>query len=498
MQNETIYALLVGVGDYRNMNTENLSSYQNDVKLMKAALQSGLNVSGEHIRMMTGEKQSGLVTVSDFARSIASFHQLLKTEDTFVLYFSGHGSDQNLVYSDGSIALQSVIDFTEKLPAKNKIVILDCCYSGDFRASGAKQLNFEQSLSEFVGHGIAVMASSAADEVSRLGTDGKYSLFTSALATAMTQNRGKRKGYRSLYELNEEVQRLLDCWNKQYPEKAQHSVFRSRMGGTIYFPVETHQEKQAREKEQREIMWKTADYQVIQVKDISTRQMKRLSAFIVCHDHTDMTKLADYTKEIAGRLRARAVWCYFGADDRDIQNSLHYAYTIWAADAEIKRLYFKEHHDAREIQGIYVWENSCYEMLKQMQEPSMTREEFILTNKKLLALIVSKAEAYIVDLQEVANRTLDLHEMKERYRTWSLEVRKLYLELTDGDIAPEDLHDWSEEILNLAGWVLDLGLWLEYKQSSDEISESELWLIKRTVGEYCESLEKARKMTLKE
>lgn len=493
MQNEMIYALLIGVGDYRNMNTENLSSYQNDTELLKAALQCGLNVPADHIRMMTGENNRGLVTVSDFARSIASFHQLLNAEDTFVLYFSGHGADQNLVYSDGLIELQSVIDFTEKLPAKNKIVILDCCYSGDFHAGGAKQLAFEQSLSEFVGHGIAVMASSAADEVSRLGIDGKYSIFTSALATAMMQNRGKRKGYRSLYELNEDVQFLLDRWNRQYPEKAQHSVFRSRMGGTIYFPVETH-----REKKKQEIVWETADYQVIRVKDISTHQMKRLSAFIVCRDHTDMTKLTEYTKEIAGKLRARAVWCYFGADERDIQNSLHYAYAIWTADAEAKKLYFQKNASAQEIQGIYVWENSCYEMLKQMQEPSMTREEFILTNKKLLALIVSKAEAYIVDLQEVANRLLNLREMQERYRTWSLEVRKLYLKLTDGDIAPEDLHDWSEEILNLAGWVLDLGLWLEKKQGKGEIGENELWLIKRTVSEYYESLEKIRKITWNE
>lgn len=493
MKNETIYALLIGVGDYRNMNTENLSSYQNDTELLKAALQCGLNVPADHIRMMTGENGSGLVTVSDFARSIASFHQLLKKEDTFVLYFSGHGLNQHLVYSDGLIALQSVIDFAEKLPAKNKIVILDCCYSGDFHAGGAKQLDFEQSLSEFVGYGIAVIASSAADEVSRLGSDGRYSLFTSALATAMTQTRGKRKGYRSLYELNEEVQILVNSWNRQYPEKAQHSVFRSSMGGTIYFPVETH-----REKKKQEIMWETADYQVSRVKDISTHQMKRLSAFIVCRDHTDMTKLADYTKEIAGRLRARAVWCYFGADDRDIQNSLHYAYTIWAADAEAKTLYFRGNASAQEIQGIYVWENSCYGMLKQMQEPSMTREQFIFTNKKLLALIVSKAEAYIVDLQEVANRLLDLTEMKNRYRTWNLEVRKLYLELSDGDIAPEDLYDWSEEILSLAGWVLDLGLWLEKKQGEGEIGEGELWIIKRTVMEYYESLEKIKKITQNE
>lgn len=493
MQNEHIYALLIGVGDYRRMNTENLSSYQNDAELMKTALVSGLRVPGEHIRIMTGEDENGLVTVSDFAKSIASFRKLLSEEDTFVLYFSGHGMDQHLVYSDGLIALQSVIDFAEKLPAKNKLVLLDCCYSGDFRAIGAKKLDFEQSLSDFVGHGIAIMASSAADEVSRLGEDGTYSLFTDALATAMVQNRRKRNGCLSLYEWNEEVQSLVNGWNRRYPERAQHPVFRSSMGGTIYFPVENKKT----EKPQK-VLWETEHYKVVQVKDFSTRQIKRLSAFVVCREHSDISRLPQYTKEIAGKLQARGVWCHFGADDRDIQNSLYYAYTICAADAEVKKLYFRENAYAQEIQGIYVWENSCYEMLKKMQEPSMTREEFILTNKKLLALIVSKAEAYIVDLQEVANRTMDLCEMQKRYKSWNLEVKKLYLELTDGDIAPEDLHDWSEEILNLAGWVLDLGLWLEQKQSGGEMGIGELWLIKQSIGKYYGSLEKLKEITLNE
>lgn len=47
-----------------------------------------------------------------------------------------------------------------------------------------------------------------------------------------------------------------------------------------------------------------------------------------------------------------------------------------------------------------------------MQEPRQTREEFIEENKQLLAVIVTLAEKFVVDLQEVANNTLTIYEMQ--------------------------------------------------------------------------------------
>ena len=61
---------------------------------------------------------------------------------------------------------------------KNKIVILDCCYSGNFTTAGAREMQFEESVADFAGHGIAIMASSAANEVSRFDPNGKGSIYT--------------------------------------------------------------------------------------------------------------------------------------------------------------------------------------------------------------------------------------------------------------------------------------------------------------------------------
>ena len=92
MINNNIYALLIGVGDYKKIKITDLPSYRMDMALIGTGLISGLKCTQEHI---------------------------------------------------------------------------------------------EQSLDMFAGHGIAVYASSADDEVSRLGPNGNHSMFTGTLSSAM-------------------------------------------------------------------------------------------------------------------------------------------------------------------------------------------------------------------------------------------------------------------------------------------------------------------------
>ena len=169
-----------------------------------------------------------------------------------------------------------LINYLDNLPVKNKIVILDCCFAGNFRTPGARKLAFGDSVSGFAGHGIAVMASSAANETARLGPGGDHSMFTGALSTAILSGRGMWKGVLSINDIFEETRYLVDFWNKQNLGKEQHPIFRSSMGGTFFFPVEEHQPYK-----QKEICYETRDYQVIYVKPLSTSKIKRLSAFVI-------------------------------------------------------------------------------------------------------------------------------------------------------------------------------------------------------------------------
>lgn len=105
--------------------------------------------------------------------------------------------------------------------------------------SGLKctQEHIEQSLDMFAGHGIAVYASSADDEVSRLGPNGNHSMFTGALSSAMISPSIVHKGQIALEDIYRKTQRLVHAWNIKNHGKEQHPIYRSSMGGTAYFKV---------------------------------------------------------------------------------------------------------------------------------------------------------------------------------------------------------------------------------------------------------------------
>lgn len=531
MKNKKIYALLIGVGDYEEIGATNLPTYKMDLSLLGTSLLSGLKVPKENLRLMAGNENDGYIAAKDFARVLAGFRSLLGAEDTFLFYFSGHGWKKHLLFSDESVKLQSVIDIIAKLPAKNKIVILDCCYSGNFQVSGARKMYFEHRKSEkgfvdsceeklftvdaqgafykfmdsFAGHGIAVMASSAADEVSRLGPKGNHSMFTGALSTAIALKKRVSKGKTSLHDIYDATMRLVSAWNRENPGKEQQPIFRESLGGTIYFSVEEECSYVP-----REYSFENDEYKIVCVQPLSTANIKRLCAFVIPKVGGQVQKLPALTKKIAEQLKyaeiyssakseailggqpTKAVWCYFGQDESDIVNHLHYAYTIWTCDEKLRALYFKPQKDAVTVEDIYIYENKSYHMLKKMQEPTQTRKSFIEANQKLLAMIVTLAEAFVTDLQEAANQILTLSELQKRYGTWAIQVKKKYIELSEGDIAPNDLHEWAEEITNLAGWVVDMAVLIEKKPGNEEIGNREKWLIKNAVKRYYESMEKIK------
>ncbi len=505
MQNRNVYALLIGVGNYEKVNISNLSTYKMDLSLIGTAIETGLKVPKDNIRLMAGNDNNGYISTTDLAHAMADFQSKLGSEDIFIFYFSGHGRDSNIIFSNGQVELQSVVDYIDRLHAKSKLVILDCCYSGNFKGAGARTMKLEEYMVDFAGRGIAVLASSSADEVSRLGPNYNHSMFTGALSSAIVLNKSPRKGRISLEDIYNDMMRLVKSWNASNPDKEQRPIFRSSLGGTIYFQVEEYNPYQ-----QMQIEYEEDEYAVVKVEPLSSPDTKRLSAFVVTKDGVNKDDLPKITKEIAERIKyaevysgksseirfegtpAKAVWCYFGHDESDIINSLYYSYTIWAADDEIRTKYYRENKHASIIDDIYIFENDSYDMLKKMQAPTKTRDEFIDSNRRLLALIVSMAERFVYDLQEVYNHTRTMESLQKEYGEWIDKVQNRYIELSDEDIAPDDLHDWSEEIMNLAGWVADMSFLLENKRGGGAIGDREEWLIKDAIRHYHEAIEKLK------
>ena len=75
MKNSHIYALLVSVGDYTKQNLTNLPTYEMDAAIIGMALQSGLKVPGDQIRILS---KKPFITIKSFAKAISEFAKKLK------------------------------------------------------------------------------------------------------------------------------------------------------------------------------------------------------------------------------------------------------------------------------------------------------------------------------------------------------------------------------------------------------------------------------------
>ena len=525
------YALLASVGNYQKQNLVDLVTWKSDLDLIQRGLTQGLKLKEENLRALGSE---GCVSVRELALAIQNFAKMLKKEDTFFFYFSGHGRNGELTFSDMGLALPSILAFIGELPCKNKIVILDCCYSGDFQTEGARRMSLEDSADSFAGHGMAILASSSANEVSRLDESGQYSLYTGIVNMAMLSRRNVRQGRISLHAIQQNIQELMEIWNNHYPEQRQQPIFRSNIGGTIYFEVEPWHPQKPQEIDG--IHRENEFYTICSTKPLDTAKLKRLSVFVIAkrtsdgssdsQDLKDSSKISQLTKriveEICGTGHYDAIWCYFGYDESDIIHHLYYAHSVWARNDELQKMYFRVSKDSFVQDGICVVENTSYRILRRMREENqagsaqsaerdaehsgkleekvpgklsganLSEEEYVLETKKILVEIVSLAEKFLVSFQEVANHTISAEEVKVHYQEWSRRVKTLYLRLSDGAIPPDHLYAWTEQVVDVAGCVTDLAILLEEQNRSNQngFDERGSWLMNHAVKQYYEGLEK--------
>ena len=131
-----------------------------------------------------------------------------------------------------------------------------------------------------------------------------------------------------------------------------------------------------------------------------------------------------------------------------------------------------------------------------MQEHTVSKEEYIKQCKNYLKLFVDKAEDFCVDLMEVYNYKLSFQELQRRYKEWMTKVKYEFIQLSDMEVAPKEIHDWVEEIMQLSGWILDLSIYLEGDKLSGTITDREEWLIQSTKKRYYESLEKLKELEM--
>lgn len=119
-----------------------------------------------------------------------------KSDDTVILYFSGHGTPGAIVCYNGELTYQNIFRILKGCKASKKIIIADACYAGKMRMT-------KQQSTSYNNQNVMLFLSSRTNEKSR-ETQFKNSLFTIFLERGLRggadANRNRQITARELYD----------------------------------------------------------------------------------------------------------------------------------------------------------------------------------------------------------------------------------------------------------------------------------------------------------
>lgn len=501
-----IKALVVGVSNYYIDGAEDLPFCKNDILAMGEALHNGLKISRNEI-ITCGS--FGVVNKGDFVNELTNLSEITNRDDIVIFYFSGHGTTINdkhyLVFSDAIMCTQEIIEVLQNIKVKSKIIILDCCFSGNFSVNGTSDFNIRETVEEFNGKGYAVFSSSNSTQVSFGYPEKPISLFTNFVCDALQDKYIIKNGKVSLYDIHKIVSLYLELWNRRNPDMQQQPIFRANMGGTIYFKVEEYKPYYT-----VKIYQEYDKYIIYNVEPVHTELAKRYSAQVILKEPLSISEISEisldiidivksvevYKNEISerrwrGKL-ANIVWIYFGRDESDMINCNYICHTTWVDNSQDKNWWYKVNNkDTFMMNGIHFNVHSYYENLKVFNKNHTgNKEELILKTKEILSKMITLAEKVIYHFNEYKNKVISEKDFIEIMNIISPQLEKCYILSTDLDIAPDEMHDWDQACTLIFGTIHDFTLFYNKKGIEQRTAKNRIDCMEMTIKRYYSDLSK--------
>jgi hypothetical protein len=213
--------LYIGIDYYENFNF--LEGCCIDAIEMARVLSSNYDGSPNFdSRILTSKNENTCITKKVVSQNVI---ELFKDPIEIALfYFSGHGYKDEfggyLIGSDsgskdGDLSMEWLMNVVNKSPAYNKVIILDCCHSGE-----AGNFAFMGALS-LLKEGVTVLAASMANE-SAIQLQGR-GVFTTLFITALNGSAANFKGEITLAKIYSHIDESLGAW-EQRPVFKTHST----------------------------------------------------------------------------------------------------------------------------------------------------------------------------------------------------------------------------------------------------------------------------------
>ena len=199
-----VYMVSVGVADYPGKEND-LRISDNDAKTIAKLFKATNDAS---INLLTNAE----ATKSMVQGTMQTLFAKANSDDSVVLYFSGHGTPGALVCHDGLLNYQQIFRILKECKANRKIIIADACFSGKMRTG-------KQHSNKYSTQNVMFFLSSRTNETSQ-ETQYQNSLFTIFLERGLRggadNNKDRIITAREIYDfVHQGVVKASD--NKQHP-----------------------------------------------------------------------------------------------------------------------------------------------------------------------------------------------------------------------------------------------------------------------------------------
>lgn len=228
-------ALIVGINNYTSYP---LNGCIKDAVQMQTILEKNADGSPNFgVKLITDEHQQ--VTKAILRRAIEEL--FAGPNEVALFYFSGHGFIKSTggyivtpdyVRYDEGIAMNDILNLANQSDAKDKIVILDCCYSGAFG-----NLHITENHIAELSEGLSVLTASRSSETALEQNDS--GIFTSLLMDGLQGGAADLRGYITPGSLYAYVDKALGAWDQRPIFKTNISRFTSIRESEPPVPLET-------------------------------------------------------------------------------------------------------------------------------------------------------------------------------------------------------------------------------------------------------------------
>lgn len=208
-------ALCVGIDCYEHV--EDLQGCVNDANAVKAALErNGDGTLNFEVKIMSATSEASYIKRNELRDAVEN---LFKGEaEIAVLYYSGHGSfdalggylcTSEIERPDEGLSLNDIMSFVAQSKVRNKIIILDSCFSGSIANP------IEMQSYSILREGTTILAACGASEYAT--EENGHGIFTSLLVEALYGGAMNLLGEVSPGSIYSYIDRSLGAWDEQRP-----------------------------------------------------------------------------------------------------------------------------------------------------------------------------------------------------------------------------------------------------------------------------------------